>query len=527
MSDHADQPPTTPVASPAHRIDRRGFLAALGAGGAAAGIAACGGSGSTRTPPGHGRRITPTLPASESRRLLSVPELKPPPIEVNRRPSEPGLGTYVFTDVHAGYGQQGPLIIDRAGRLVYFKPVSTGGTTTRRAFNVRVQHYRGQPVLTHWIGATVYGHGQGHYELYDQAYRLVAQVHAGNGYLGDLHEFRLTDRGTALLTAYGETTGDLPAGPDAPARVGPYFYGVAQEIEIATGKVLLQWRSDDHVPLSASYESVPPAGPRAIWDYFHINCIAVDPEDDNLIISGRHAWAFYKVDRRSGDVIWRCGGRDSDFAMGPDTHFAFQHHVVAHPQGIFTICDNEGGPPNEARQSRALVLRVDERRRQVRFVRQYRHRPAVLSEAEGSVQPLGSYPGNMFVGWGDSTYFTEYDRDGDVVLDARLNARGVLSYRAFQDAWRGTPQAAPRLTVVRRGHAARLYASWNGSTEHRGWRVLGGPGEHAMAPVGVSASHGFETEIRLGHAPSHLAVEPLGGSGDAALARSVVVTVGV
>ncbi len=120
------------------------------------------------------------------------------------------------------------------------------------------------------------------------------------------------------------------------------------------------------------------------------------------------------------------------------------------------------------------MLRLDERRRQASFVRQYRHRPPVLSEAEGSVQPLGTYPGNVFVGWGDSTYFTEYDRDGDVVLDARLNAPGVLSYRAFQDAWRGTPQTAPRLAVARRGHGARLYASWNGSTEHRSWRVLGG-----------------------------------------------------
>ncbi len=517
MPDHAQPSP------PSFRtLDRRAFLTALGAAGAATSIAACGGSG------GQGKRrnrITPTLHASGSERLLSAPELRPPPIQVTKRPADPQLGTYVFTDVHAGFGQQGPMIVDRAGRLVYFKPVSDHGTATLRAFNARVQRYRGEPVLTHWIGATVYGHGQGHYELYDQRYRLVTQVHAGNGYLGDLHEFRLTDQGTALLTAYGRADGDLPAGPHGSPRAGAYFYGVVQEVEIATGNVLLQWRSDDHVPFSASYETVPPVGPMAVWDYFHVNCIVVDPSDGNLVINGRHTWAFYKVDRRTGQVLWTCGGRDTDFEMGHDTRFAFQHHVVAHGDGVFTIFDNEGGPPNEAHQSRALVLHVDEPRRTVSLLRQYRHRPPVLSEAEGSVQPLGTYPCNVFVGWGDSSYFTEYDRDGNVILDARLNAREVRSYRAFQNTWRGMPEAPPRLAVVRDGRAARLYASWNGSTEHRGWRVLGGAGARRLTAIGVSDSHGLETEIRLPHAPTHVAVEPLNGLSDTALARSPVVAV--
>jgi hypothetical protein len=516
MADHAPSPPT-----PARTLDRRAFLTAVAATGAGVGIAACGGSGSG----GGQRRIVATLPSRESRTLRSAPELRPPPIEVATRPADPVRGTYVFTDVHAGTGQQGPLIIDRAGRLVYFKPVSAGGTPTRRAFNLRVQRYRGRPVLTHWIGATVYGHGDGHYELQDQRYRTIAEVHAGNGYLGDLHEFRLTDRGTALLTAYGRGDAQLPAGPESAARTGAYFYGVAQEVDIATGRVLLQWRSDEHVPFSASYQPVPPPGPEAVWDSFHINCIAVDPSDGNLIISGRYTWSFYKVDRRSGRVIWTCGGRETDFAMGHDTHFAYQHHVVPHDGGLFTIFDNEGGPPNQARQSRALVLRVDERRRRVTFVRQYRHRPPVLSEAEGSVQPLGSYPCNVFVGWGDSTWFTEYDRAGKPVLDARLGAPGTLSYRAFQDAWRAMPADPPRLAVVRHGRGARLYASWNGSTEHRGWRVLGGGGAHALRTIGIADAHGFETEIRVPHAPTHVAVQALGETNGTRLARSAVVAV--
>jgi hypothetical protein len=67
-----------------------------------------------------------------------------------------------------------------------------------------------------------------------------------------------------------------------------------------------------------------------------------------------------------------------------------------------------------------------------------------------------------------------------------------------------------------------LYASWNGSTEHRAWRVLGGASAAELTALGVADSHGFETEIRLPHAPAHIAVEPLDGDGKA-LARSAVV----
>ena len=80
---------------------------------------------------------------------------------------------------------------------------------------------------------------------------------------------------------------------------GQVFDGVAQEIDVATGKVVWQWDSLSHIPLSDSYIPVP-TDPSTPWDYFHIN--AVNPDTDgNLLISGRGVSTIFKVNRQSGD----------------------------------------------------------------------------------------------------------------------------------------------------------------------------------------------------------------------------------
>ncbi len=227
-------------------------------------------------------------------------------------------------------------MIDGHGELVWFFPAPA-------ASNVRAQLYRGKPVLTWFEGAIVSGHGEGHYELFDSSYQEVAQVHANGAYQGDLHEFLLTDAGTALFTCYGQATGALGAGE---ASDGAYYYGVVQEVDVATGRLLFEWRSDEHVSFDESY--VPrPASPDVPWDYFHINSIDVDPIDGNLIISSRNAWAAYKLDRSSGEVLWRLGGKLSDFAMGTGACFAFQHDVRRHPDGTLTLFDDQAARPTK------------------------------------------------------------------------------------------------------------------------------------------------------------------------------------
>jgi hypothetical protein len=490
--------------------NRRDFLRLAGgvvALGAGAGLTLTGGSSSQASGTG------PSLPTLSSRKggttvkgiqqFRSRPDLLPPEIriDVHARQVIPG---FVFTDCHGGYAQQGPMILAETGRLVGFLPLTPQPTVADRAFNVRVQIYQGKPVMTYFVGAVVSAHGQGYYVIYDENYRQVAQVHAGNGYQGDLHEFLLTDQGTALFTAYGEAVGTYPSGSQ-----GTYFYGVVQEVDVASGRVLFQWRSDQHVALAESYYPAP-VNPANTWDYFHVNAIAIDPTDNNLVISSRNTCACYKVDRKTGRVIWKLGGKDSDFHMGRGSRFYFQHDVNLHPDGVMTIFDNEGGPPKEARQSRGLVLQIDETKKTARVHTQFHHKPPVLSEALGSVQPLDN--GHTFMGWGTSSYFTEYGPGGEVLFDGHLTP-GTLSYRAFKETWTGTPTTVPSLSATRSGPGVTLYASWNFATEVAGWVVLSGHRADALNAVGVTKLAAFETVISVPHASAYVAVEAIDGNG--------------
>ncbi len=83
--------------------------------------------------------------------------------------------------------------------------------------------------------------------------------------------------------------------------------------------MLFDWRSLDHVALAESHQRI---GPR--FDYFHANSIGLTA-DGNLLVCARNTWAAYKIDRDTGRVIWRLGGKKSDFRMGKGTFFAWQH----------------------------------------------------------------------------------------------------------------------------------------------------------------------------------------------------------
>ena len=391
-----------------------------------------------------------------------------------------------------GAGEHGPMIIDDIGQLVWFDKY-------RSARDFKMQYYQGKPVLTWWEGRVVAGHGVGEYVIFDSSYREIARVRAANGYRGDLHEFLITPRDTALLTAYAPSRTDLS--PIGGPEHGAVWDGVAQEVDIETGTVLFEWHSLEHVGIEESYVE-PPDDPDHLYDYFHINSIDVD-HDGNLLLSARTTWTVYKVERDSGEVWWRLGGKKSDFEMGPDTQSAFQHDARRQGDGTISIFDN-GAHPKVHEQSRGIVVELDEEKMNARLVYEYTSSEKLLSTSQGNMQALSN--ANVFIGWGSAPFISEFSRDGRLLLNAHFPPDGE-SYRAFRFPWRGYPSDDPAVAVEQRpGDKVGLYASWNGATEVESWEVLTGSSPGRLESVGSVPRDGFETAMLVQTSDPYVAV---------------------
>jgi hypothetical protein len=394
-------------------------------------------------------------------------------------------------------GPGGPMIVDGQGRLVWFRRL----TSPDVAANLTATRFRGKPVLTWWQGpVTPSAYGQGEGVIADTRYRTVATVHAGNGYKMDIHEFRLTNHGTAVFTVYSPILVHLPGTPAE--ATSPLLDSIVQEVDIHTGLVVWEWHAYGHIPLAQSYATPENS---SSYDAFHIN--SIQPlRGGRVLISARDTATIYLLDRATGRIRWRLGGKASDFRMGPGARFWLQHDARLLPGGRVSLFDDEAGPPQKAPASRGLILKLDHHRRRATVSAEYRRSPTTSAQSEGSTQLLPG--GDVFVGFGSTPYFSQFSAGGRLLFDAKL-PDGDGSYRVERHVWNATPATLP-LAAARAADAGHVtvYASWNGATAVARWQVLDGAGV-----VGSAARDGFETAITVPAGAGPYAVRALDARG--------------
>jgi hypothetical protein len=451
---------------------------------------------------GAGTPVPPGKP-SDYQHFVSRPDLQPPRVTI-RSFSPSALQQDIMLTPYAGPGQYGPMILDPAGGLVYFKPLPHGA----RAANLRVQQYDGRPVLTWWQDPVAADglNGEG-IVIMSETYQQLKVVRAGNGYGPDLHEFDITPQDTALLTAYTAVRCDL-ASVGGPAD-GAVVDTLVQELDLRTGLVRFEWHSIDHVPLTDSYAQPMPGSLKTPFDYFHIN--SIEPEQDGtLLVNARNTWTTYDLSAQTGQITWQLGGKRSSFHLAPGAGAAWQHDAHELPGHLLTLFDN-GATPAIHPQSRALVLQLNLAARTVALLHAYEHPGSPLSsDSQGNFQALPT--GDWMIGWGQLPDFTELASNGQTLLDAHLPA-GYESYRDLSFPWSGTPPTPPALVIQRGATAgvATAYMSWNGAADVASWRLLS-VGDHP-APIAGAPRTGFETAIAVPDTHAALEAQALSATG--------------
>ncbi|PVG84727.1 ArsR family transcriptional regulator [Nocardioides gansuensis] len=501
-------------ASPSLGTTRRDIL--IGGAGALLGAAAVGGGWavvSSRTgdaqEPAEGEAEPPASPAPPAVRRFVSTQLTAVEVTAWRAEGAALSAGLLFTTPRSPVFRG--VVYDNAGEPVWIEPDGNACT------ELRVQTYRGRPVLTYWTGQVLEGVGYGKGVILDERYLPVAEVRCGNGQIADLHEFQLTERGTALLLAYPVLPADLT---DIGGPAEGWVYGAqVQEIDVATGEVLFDWDGLEHIGIAETIRERDVEGGEGEsqarpFDPIHLNSVAED--GDALLLSARHTSALYRVDRRTGEILWRFGGKESDIEVPEGGEFGWQHDARRHADGTVTLYDNHEPAEETDAVSAALKFEIDEEARTAALVHALRYDDH-YGYAMGNAQYLED--GHVVVGWGMDPVLTEFDESGVAVFE--LQGLGLGSYRSFRHPWRGRPATPPDLAI---GPDGQAYVSWNGATEVARWRVLTGAKPGRLREEATVERTGFETAVPLASAPAYVLAEALDGEGRV-LGRSRVLQV--
>ena len=292
------------------------------------------------------------------------------------------------------------------------------------------------------------GGGDVNHRILDNNYNAKESIVAGNGYNADAHDFQMLPNGHVLLQSYYRTQMDI-----SKYVVGAYpnalvAGAVIQELD-AERNVIFQWRSWDHFTVQSYYGALlnqnPAMGKRPVIDAFHFNTVVMDT-DGNLLVSnfGMDVW---KINRQTGNVMWRLGGPGNQFSFVGETpqqalpHFS-GHSVSRLENGnIMIYCNADQAA---TRSSAVYEYQLNEVTKVATRVWSYTPATPCYAWHYGSAQRLSN--GNTFIGWGGGNVMpgvggvvdrevpacTEVKPDGTVVFEMKFNDVRVASYRAYR-----------------------------------------------------------------------------------------------
>ncbi|MBD3410852.1 MAG: hypothetical protein GF419_11670 [Ignavibacteriales bacterium] len=270
------------------------------------------------------------------------------------------------------------------------------------------------------------------YYVMDTLFAFVDTISMQSGYMGDHHCFEGLANGHYLVAGYDLQRMDMSEVTDIGREDAIVAGFVLQELD-ADHNVVFQWRSWDHIDITDSYYFLG----HSVVDYAHVNAFQM-ARDGDYLVSCRHLSQILKIDRETGEVIWRLGGKSNDFEFRGEheenapTYFSYQHDVRPLDNGRITIHDN--GNQHPPSYSRAVEYRLDEDSLIAEMVWEFDRERTAFGAYAANSQRLPN--GNTFINWGGTSRlrFTEVDPEGVIVWEASTVGASSV-YRAYRQPW--------------------------------------------------------------------------------------------
>ncbi|MBN1781920.1 aryl-sulfate sulfotransferase [bacterium] len=325
-----------------------------------------------------------------------------------------------------------------------------------------------------WGYQTPYG-----YIGMDSTYAVVDTFYAGPGYVSCEHELQVMPNGNYLIIVLDYFQYDLSTVIEGGMSNAYMILSLVQELD-KDDQVIFTWNPLDHFDVAdMRVESFSNT-----FRYPHLNSIDVD-DDGNLVISSRHMSEVTKINRQTGDIIWRLGGNHSDFTFVDDPldGFSGQHAARVLGDGHYLMFDN--GNEHSQPQSRAVEYALDTLAMTATMVWEYRNEPGtVYSSYMGNAQRLPN--GNTLINWaiGPRPKATEVTADGEKVYEMNYESHDEC-YRTQKFNW-NVPAKTPYLIIESGARGATLLFNQFGDPDVDYYRIYHGTSPDPTALLDTS-----------------------------------------
>lgn len=329
-------------------------------------------------------------------------------VTVNNNPSE----DYLF--IALSYSGVGNLwIVDNDLTTIFFKKVS--GT---------VYNFKYQPngELTYNIYSTLsYG--------LDSSGNLSNQFFTPEGFALDIHELTVQADSSYYILGRDHIIVDMSQYVEEGDTAAVLVAHTIHHMD-ANDSELWRWESINHYDILDVDDNVDLTLHTIDWT--HCNSIEVD-YDGNIILSTRNFNEVTKINRQTGEIMWRLGGKKNQFQFINDNRgFGRQHDVRRHSNGDLILFDN--GHYLIPEYSSYVEYELDENNLTATLIRRYTKNDTIFTRSRGGAQELDN--DNIIISWGENIapYITEISAEDSIEFEFVLPSL-LHKYRAYRFPW--------------------------------------------------------------------------------------------